>query len=82
MPHLRKRLAIRIPDRLAVVAAVALSATAAGGIMGDAWLDRVEPGDRAEVKHVPVSAERADPTSDDAGRQSGLTLRLLLFRHG
>lgn len=82
MLHLRKRLAIRVPDRLAIVAAVTLTITAAGGVMGDAWLDRGASGDAVEVQRVPVSAEQADPTSDDAGRRSGLTLRLLLFRHG
>jgi hypothetical protein len=82
MPHISKRLRIRVPDRLAVAAAVALTVTAAGGILGDAWFDQPVPGQRADAQRVKVGSEQVDPTSDDAGRSSGLTLRTLLFRHG
>ncbi len=80
MLKLRNRITIRIPDRLAVLAAVTLTVTAGGGLLGERLMSEPVPG--ADSVNVPARAEVADPTSDDAARSGGLASRLLLFRRG
>ena len=80
MLKLRNRITIRIPDRLAVIAAVTLTVTAGGGVLGERFMNDAALGVDATAK--PVQTEVVDPTSDDSARQTGLASRLLLFRRG
>lgn len=80
MLKLRNRFSLRIPDRLAVFAAVALTVTAGGGVMAERLLDEDTMGTEATAQ--PTQRDAVDPTSDDAARQGGLASRLLLFRRG
>jgi len=80
MLNLRHRISLRVPDRLAIVAALALSLTAAGGVVGETLL--ATPESVADATALPVSAEQDDPASDDAARPGGLTASLLFFRNG
>ncbi len=80
MLKLRNRITIRISDRLAVLAAVALTVTAGGGVLGERLMNDGPLG--ADATASPARVEIADPTSDDAARQGGLASKLLLFRRG
>ncbi len=79
MLNLRKRISLRIPDRVAIAVAMALTVTAAGATLGERWLDA--PAEEAATA-MPVENESSDPTSDENARPGGLTVGLLLFGHG
>ncbi len=85
MAKLRKRVSLRIPDRMALAVALVLTVTAAGSVMRDALHDDlIRPNHTAPSTVMPVATEKVelDPTSDDATGAKPLTARFLLFRHG
>lgn len=78
MLKLKQRFNLRIPDRLAVAAALVLTVTALGGVA-------TERGMEDEPKASPVSllnSQAADSRSDDTVERHGAKARLLLFRRG
>lgn len=82
MLNLRNRIRIRIPDRLAVLAAVALTISAGGSMLGEQLLPDASLGNEATAQ--PSRVEMKSPAPDDtaSAKSDGLASRLLLFRRG
>jgi len=78
MLNLRRRISVRIPDRLAIAAALLLTLTAAGGV----FAERLMSGSADPATAMPASEETVDPHSDETAGRGGLTVGLLLFGHG
>ncbi|MEE4174728.1 MAG: hypothetical protein V2I57_10795 [Xanthomonadales bacterium] len=78
MLKLKKRMNLRVSDRLAVAAALVLTVTALGGVVAEQNLDReIEP-----VSTRVLKAQASDPQSDDTVERHSAKARLLLFRRG
>jgi hypothetical protein len=76
MLKLKQRFDLRVPDRLAVAAALVLTVTALGGIVSE-W----GAGDKHKAAPVQLlNSQAVDTQSDDAVERNGSKARLLLFR--
>lgn len=77
MLKLKKRMNLRVSDRIAVAAALVLTVSALGGVVAEQNREDLEP-----VTPRVLKAQAADPQSDDAVERHGAKARLLLFRRG
>ncbi len=78
MLKLKQRFTLRVPDRLAVAAALVLTVTALGGFV-------TGQGFGEDLNQPPahlLKAQQVDTQSDDAVERHGAKARLLLFRRG
>jgi hypothetical protein len=78
MLKLRQKFALRVPDRLAVTAALVLTVTALTGVLTGQGFD--EDGKAAPVQLL--KPQQADTQADDAVERHSARARLLLFRRG
>ena len=85
MAKFKKRLSLRIPDRVALVVALVVTLSVAGSELQDASTnDKGAANDGSTSTAMPVKVEKIeqDHTSDGAAGAKPLAARFLLFRHG
>lgn len=78
MLKLKQRFNLRVPDHLAVTAALVLTVTALGGVVNEQVFEH-------ESEQAPtqlLKARHVDTQSDDAMERQSAKARLLLFRRG
>jgi hypothetical protein len=81
MLKLKKKMTLRIPDRIAITAVLALIITVAVGMPGNHFgFDDEQAAYKDARVEVPVRAEKAKASTQSAEGQEGFELRLLLFR--
>jgi hypothetical protein len=78
MFRFRQRFDLRVPDRLAVAAALVLSLTALGGVVGERGFGKEQEPAQVQL----LKSQAVDTQSDDAVERHGAKARLLLFRRG
>ncbi len=78
MLKLKQKFAPRVPDRLAVTAALVLTVTALAGVITGNGFN--EDGKAAPAQLL--KAQQVDTQSDDAVERHSAKARLLLFRRG